>query len=198
MKPRNCNECKNTKNCNSAYGGLGCKYNIKPVLAMIFVLVLGMVAIVLSAKAEDQEVTDEIFVIDAEDIGIKTIKKETVKDEDVVIETESEILDDSVRKKEMEYEKRSYEIEKEEQEQEAIETVEEEDLTEPPEGMVEGYEEGVYFEPNWFECEVCEYCYKCDECTIETTYSYDEEGNYIREETCIVCGHGTSEPVEEN
>ena len=30
MAPKNCDECEHTKNCNSAFGGLGCKFDIRP------------------------------------------------------------------------------------------------------------------------------------------------------------------------
>lgn len=129
MKPRNCNECKHTKNCNSAYGGLGCKYNIKPVLTMILVLALCMVAIAFDTKAEEVEAVAEVEVINAEDIGVKTIKKEAVEDEPVVVEAENPIVDEiRVRK-----EKVTHEPKKEVQEQEEAEPVEEEDTDEPPE-----------------------------------------------------------------
>lgn len=41
--PKNCNECHFHDNCNSYYGGLGCKFNkvIRP-LAITIGLVLGL------------------------------------------------------------------------------------------------------------------------------------------------------------
>lgn len=189
MKPRSCDECKYTNNCNSAFGGAGCRYNIAPVLAMILVLVFGMTTIVSSARAEEQESTKEAVVIDAEDIGIKTIEADQEEIPEAEVEEEAEYEEPEV----------SHESQEEEPEPEETEPVQEEvESPEPPEGMVEGYEAGVYFEPNCFDCEICEACYKCETCTFENTISYEEDiDTYFLEKTCIVCGHGTSEALTE-
>lgn len=83
----------------------------------------------------------------------------------------------------------------------AVETeiVTEEEL-EVPKDMCEGYEDGIYFKPNHFgDCELHEYCYICPNgCTIKEDLYIDENGNWISDKTCIVCGHGTCELVTEN
>jgi hypothetical protein len=84
MKPKNCNECKYHNNCNSYYGGLGCRYKITPLLVTLAIVLIMGTMVVGAAEAP------ELLVIDAEDIGIKEI-------EDNIIETESEIVDDPVQ-----------------------------------------------------------------------------------------------------
>lgn len=165
MKIKNCNECDRKETCKSYFGGLGCKYKIRPaILALILVFAFGSVA---SAMTKDEEeVIDEVIEIEAEDIGIKTIETEVEEDEDVTSETENQIVD----------------------EDEALET--EEEPSEPPVGMVEGYIQGTYFEPNTYDEETGEYNYFCDKCEYAHCVSVDDNG-YIYEEWCIVCGNGT-------
>lgn len=194
MKPRNCDECRYTKNCNSAFGSLGCKYVIRPsVIALILVLILS-IGSVASAMTEDEEIIDEIVEvtkIDAEDIGIKTIEKEGIEDEEIVSDSEPVISDTEIVIPEVESESLD------EDWGQATGTTEE-DLSEPPEGMYEGFYEGEYYPVNCYDCDIHSECYKCKECTIETTYSYDEYDKYIKEDICIVCGHTTCTPIEED
>lgn len=183
---KNCNECNRKEICTSHFGGLGCKYIIRPsviALLLVFVLSIGTVASATSTK-EEAPATEETIVIDAEAIGIKTIEKEVVEDEVIDSETENKIVDEVPVYVE--------------EEEEVLET-EEEDLSEPPEGMVEGYESGVYFPINYYDCEMHEDgCYRCEECTYETSISYDEEADtYMSEKWCTVCGHMTCEPIAE-
>lgn len=197
MKPRNCNECKHTKNCNSAYGSLGCRYNIKPVLTMILVLALCMMVIAFDAKAEEVTPVEEVVVINAEDIGVKTIEKEVVEDEPVVVEAENQTVDEIRVQKE----KVTYEPKKEVQEQEEAEPVEEEDLSEPPEGMFEGYISGEYLPVNYYECELHDGCYMCKDHNYEISYSkskYNGELKYYCEKICVICGHGKNKEITES
>lgn len=185
--PKNCNECKYHDSCNSYYGGLGCKYKIRPsVIAMILVMILsiGSVASAMT-KDEEPEVNEviEVIEIDAEDIGIETIETEVEEDEDVITEDEDLAMDEDYIQ---------------EEEPEVTEPVEEEDTSEPPEGMAEGYVAGEYFPVNCYDCELHTECFKCEECTFEEEESYDEDRDiYMLDKWCIVCGHGTSEPLEE-
>lgn len=148
----------------------------------------------LLSQAEEMEIKSEPVTINAENIGIKEIEyKEEVTEEDIYDETEpeSEIMDEDVMVDE--------EIEEDVDCEEETET-ENPECPECPEGMCEGYEEGVYFEPNHFgDCELHEYCYICPECTIEEELFIDEDINpnngWVLSKTCIVCGHGGCEPV---
>ena len=191
--PKNCNECKHTNNCNSSYGGLGCRYTIRPlILTLILVFTFGSVA---SAMTKNEEVKEPevIEVINAEDIGIKTVShvydtmpivEETEADEDVVVETKDKTVNVSVHK--------------------AKEVVKEEPVvkdTEVPEGLYEGRKEGVYFHINTYDCEIHDGCYMCEEHTLSEEIGYDEEinpdGGWYRAIFCEVCGHGGCEPIHE-
>ena len=133
---------------------------------------------VLCATSTKEEAQDLILSFIEEDIYDETEPESEIMDEDVMVDEEIEEDADS---------------------EEETET-ENPECPECPEGMCEGYEEGVYFEPNHFgDCELHEYCYICPECTIEEELFIDEDINpnngWVLSKTCIVCGHGGCEPV---
>ena len=142
------------------------------------------------AFAEELEpVQEDVLVIDAEDIGITPIQN--LEEEEI----EEDVFDESEEVFEESDEAWEEEIEEEETEDFEEETV----SPEPQEGMVEGYEEGVYFEPNTFDCEVCGECYTCpdDSHVYEHNVYIDDDNTYIYEEWCTICGHGTETPITE-
>lgn len=150
--------------------------------------------------------TEDIHVINAESIGIKTIPKEVVKDEIVIHETENTVVDaTTLYEKEIENEsptyKESAETEKEKQKQKKTEPVEEEDLSEPPEGMYEGCVSGEYLPINYYDCELHDGCYMCEEHRYEESIGWEEENGvavkWWLERFCTVCGHGTSIEMSE-
>lgn len=146
-----------------------------------------------NAQEYDAEIpTEEMEVIDAASIGIKTMDTEVLEDEIIVPEAENPIMDEDVHKEKSVKEETVYA----EADQEEAVPVEEDVI---PEGMYEGYEEGVYLPIN-SACELhAAGCYKCEECTWQRTLSYDEEREqYIGEEYCIVCGHGTCIEIAED
>lgn len=177
------------------------KDNIKYIISLITLLAL--VICLGNIAMADEVITDEkIEIIEAEDIGIKTIEK--VQEDEIIevpvdeTDVEDEVLDVPVQNKPEETEE-----EQEYESPEAVPVTEEIEETEAPVGMVEGYEEGVYFEPNTFDCEAHEECYKCKECTIEESLFIDEEINpdgehWVLCKICIVCGDTTNEPVDDN
>lgn len=154
----------------------------------------------LTFAKESEPVQNDMQVIDAEDIGIKTVETEVLEDEVMVIEAESEVLDaEPVYEEDVEYEEpeTDHEIQEEESEPEETEPKEEEvESPEPPEGMVEGYEKGVYFYPNENDCEIREECYKCedDDHIYAHSVCMDDRG-YVLDEWCTICGHGTSKRI---
>lgn len=176
----------------------------KKIICLIsfFILMFGTVSF---AKYEPNEIkeNDNIEMINADDIGIKTISKEVVKDEIVILEDENSDLDESpVYTEKVENEEPDYteptKTAKEDSLPEEAESVEKEYLDIPLEGMYEGYVSGEYFHINCYDCELHDGCYKCEECTLVEEISYDEElETYIKEKFCIVCGHGSCESVDE-
>ena len=183
------------------------KDTIKYILSLVALLTL-FICIGNMVMAEEKVVAevDEIEIIKAEDIGIKEIEK--VQEEIIIPETtvdktttKDETMDISVQKKpETKTEnKQIREVIKEDPVAEEPEV----ESPEIPEGMVEGYEEGVYFEPNCFDCEIEEACYKCEECTFVEELFCDEEinpegENWVLSKTCTVCGHGGCEPMTDD
>lgn len=170
MTPKNCNECKYHNNCNSYYGGLGCRYKITPLFATLaLVLVMGTTV----AGAEDNTVDNtEVITVEAEDVGIHTIP------------SEPEGVDADTHTYEYEYED--------------VDTPEDTPDPEPeiPEGYVSGYEEGTYFEPNTYDEETDEYYYSCPDDSHVYAYSvYVDDDSYIFEEWCTICGCGTETPI---
>lgn len=173
------------------------KNTIKYVLSLTALLVL-FVCLGNMVMAEEKVITEveEIEIIDAENIGIKEIEKiqEEVKTPETPVNkvaTKDKVVDVPVQ------------TESEKVKQDEIKYEEEVESPEPPEGMVEGYEEGVYFEPNCFDCEIEEACYKCEECTFVEELFCDEEinpegENWVLSKTCTICGHGSCEPVDDN
>lgn len=158
------------------------KYFISIIALLFFFTIIGGSAMANDAVINETDKKDEI--INAEDIGIEIIE------DDVEVDTEEEIIEDD------EYES----------DEEIDEDIDDEDVElespEPPEDMCEGYEEGVYFEPNHFgDCEIHEYCYICPTCTFEEDVytDVDEDGNtiWMANKACVVCGHGTCEDVTE-
>lgn len=164
---------------------------IKKILIIILSLVIMAAACLIAVKTLDaQEIyqplltEEKLDVIKAEDIGI-VIKEKKI----YTVEEEKEVISEEERENYINTEEDKEDIYFEEEEEEII----------CPEGMYEGYEEGVYFEPNYFDCELHEYCYMCENHEIESEYFWDEDINprngWVYSETCIICGHGTCKPV---
>ena len=178
---------------------------MKKILATIIIatLVLGTVSF---AKNEPNEIkeNDNIETIYAEDVGIKAIEKEVATNEIIIPETENTVVDEiPVYVEDLEYETPTYtETEEEDTSQEEAEPVEEEDLSEPPKGMIEGYVSGEYYPINCYDCELHDGCYKCEKCTIEEEIGYDEEinpnGGWYLDKYCVICGHGNCELIDES
>lgn len=172
-------------------------------LVSFLILMFGTVSFAKYESSEMEEKLENIETINANDIGIRTIQKEVVKNEIIVSENENSDLDESpVYTEKVENEEPDYiestKTEKENQEQEEAESVEEEDLDIPFEGMYEGYVSGEYFHVNCYDCELHDGCYKCEECTLVEEIDYNEElKTYIKEKFCIVCGHGGCESIDE-
>lgn len=182
------------------------KNNIKYFLSLIALLAL-VVCVGEMVMAENSEVIVEPLTVNAEDIGIETIKNDAVIEEvieDEIVDDSEDIAEEEVVEEEIddEYIEDDF-IESEDEivtDDSALENEPETESPEVPEGMCEGYEEGIYFEPNHFgDCELHEYCYICPECTIEEELFIDEDINpnngWVLSKTCIVCGHGGCEPV---
>ena len=182
---------------------------MKKILTTIIIatLVLGTVSFAQNEKTEKEN--KNIETINAEDIGIRTIPKEVVEDvnEDVDIETENTVVDEvSVYVEDVENEipvrTEPAETEEEDTLPEEAEPVEEEDLSEPLEGMFEGYVSGEYLPINYYDCELHDGCYKCEECKLVEEICYDEEinsnGGWYLDKYCIVCGHGNCELIDES
>lgn len=151
----------------------------KKLLALSIVLTFNVGTF---AYAKDNETLENTVIetISAEDIGV-----EVVKNENVVIEVEDKVDDVSTEKEEKETEVKD-----------EIVLEEETESPMPPEGMVEGYEDGIYFEPNCFDCELCEECYKCEDNGHIYAHCVSLDGRcYIYEEWCTICGHGTSKVI---
>ena len=163
--------------------------NIKRILIVILALaaMAGACLVVTTySEAKESQIIEtldekELEVINGEEIGIVINTQE--KEEVEIIEAPSHIEED---KNLSTAENDNFETES----------------PEVPEGLSEGYEEGVYFEPNCFDCELHEYCYKCEQHEIETEYFYDEEINpnsgWVYSETCVICGHGECRPATED
>lgn len=170
---------------------------IKKFLIVILSLIIMGAACFIAVKTLDAQesqtslIEKEVEVIDAEAIGIKTKIQEENTDntQEEKEEEEKEIIEN---KEECYTETETVEVIEEEEE-------EEENIC--PENLYEGYEEGNYFEPNCFDCELHEYCYECEEHEFESEYFWDEDINprygWVYSETCVVCGHGTCKPVKE-
>ena len=150
MIPKNCNECKHHNNCNSYYGGLGCRYKITPILLVIVIII--SINTTITGVAESKEIP----VVEAEDIGIHTISSEPETPDPV------EEVSDPV------------------------------DVDAHTQTQVEGYVENTYFEPNTFY-EDDEVAYICTD--HEYAYSVYYDDDYVYEEWCIICGHGTETPI---
>lgn len=183
------------------------KNNIKYFLSLVTLLVV-FICVGNMVMAEENEVIvneemEEIEIIEAEDIGMGTIPQEVeVITEDPVDEVvaEDEVVDVPVqvsKKQEVTYESPEADLV-----EEKAEEADEVDESEIPEGMVTGYKEDVFFEPNCFDCETCDSCYKCEVCEfVEELYCDEEinpEGeNWVLGKMCVVCGHGSNEPMTE-
>ena len=175
---------------------------MKKIISIIAILtmVLGLSSVALADK-ENEITIEEKAVIAADDIGIKTIAIGDDFENEEFIEDEStkEDMDDEVT---TEDEDLYDDVEVEEEIPEADEPEVNEPETEspaPPEGKVEGYVAGVYFDPNTVDCEICGgECYTChnNEHVYAHCVSVDERG-YIYEEWCTVCGHGTEKPISD-
>lgn len=176
-------------------------------LVSMLVLIIGTVSYANYETFETGKELKNIETINAKDIGIKTITKEEIKDEFVVSEIENSDMDENqVYSEEVEDEilicTELAETEEEDTLQEEIEPIEEEDLSEPPQDMYEGYVSGEYFNVNCYDCELHDKCYKCEECTLVEEIGYDEEVNsndgYYLYTYCVVCGHGEFTPIDES
>lgn len=153
------------------------------------------------AEQPNEVIADEIEIIEAEEIGIRTIDNEV---EEMVIyeeaDAEDQIVDATLEvEEEIPVEPVKEDVKSEEVEEEK----EEYDSPEASPLMFEGYKEGVYFEANCFgDCEIHEYCYICPEHDIKAEVFIDEEINpengWVYTETCVVCGHcPVSKPVDD-
>jgi hypothetical protein len=179
---------------------------IRRILA-VAVIATFLIGTMSFAQEYDAEIpTEDIQVINAESIGIKTIPKEVATDEIIIPENENPTVDETtVYEEEVEYEKpvqtEPAETKKEDSLQKAIEPVEEEDLSEPPEGMYEGCVSGEYLPINYYDCELHDGCYMCEEHRYEESIGWEEENGvavkWWLERFCTVCGHGTSIEISE-
>ena len=180
------------------------KNNIKYLVSLIVLLTV-FICIGNMVMAEDNEVikneiTEEIEVIKAEDIGIKEVEN-LIIEESTTTETavEDKTIDENLPYKEEAL------IVAEENPNEIPAYDEKNEIAEETEAneKYEGYEEGVYFEPNCFgDCPLHDACYMCEEHDIKAEVFIDEEINpengWVYLETCIVCGHClASEPVDD-
>ena len=173
------------------------KNKIKYFLSLTAMLALFIfVGELVMAEQPNKVIVDEMEIIDAEEIGIETIKNET---KEVAIHEEIKAEDKNVYETPVSKEEIPVKSVEENKSKEVEEV--EYDSPEAEPLMFEGYQEGIYFEPNCFDCELHEYCYKCEEHEIEIEYFWDEEINpnegWVRSETCIICGHGGCEPITE-
>ena len=179
------------------------KNSIKYLVSFITLLAV-VICIGNMVMAEDNEIItnkmleEEIEIIKAEEIGIKEIEKQTIK-ESATAETvvENKTIDENLSYKEevpVVAEENSNEVPAYDEKNEIAEETEANE-------KYEGYEEGVYFEPNCFgDCPLHDSCYICSECTFVEELFCDEEinpegENWVLSKTCIVCGHGGCEPV---
>lgn len=162
-------------------------------VAVIATFLIGTMSFAQEYNAEIPE--EEIQVIDADEIGVKTMDhlgeanvmvEETEEDEDVAIEVEDKDVDEAAP---------------------PAKKIVEEDLiveedTEVPEGMFEGRVESVYLPVNNYDCEIHDGCHKCEKCTLSEEIGYDEEinpnGGWYRAKFCDICGHGGCEPITES
>ena len=162
------------------------KYFVSLIALLAVFICVGELVMAENYEVIKNEMSEEMEVIKAEDIGVKAVEKE-METETVIAEAvaEDKVVDEApVYKEEV---------------SEPIEDVEEPEYKSPevPEGLVEG----VYFEPN-SECEISEECYKCEECDFREELFIDEDINpegehWVLGKTCVVCGHGINEPVSE-
>lgn len=182
------------------------KKEIKYIVSLVTLLAL-FICVGNMVMAEEKETivdekTEKIEIVKAEDIGIKEVEK--VQEESPAlplpvneVRTEDEVMDVPVQNK-PESEPVDTEPEYESPEADPVEV----DEFEVPEGMYEGYEEGVYFEPNCTSCDIHEACFVCEEHNYVEDFYCDEEinpneGNWVLDRTCVICGHGNCEPVTE-
>lgn len=170
-------------------------------VAVIATFLIGTMSFAQEYNAEIPK--KEIAVIDADEIGVKTMKTEVVEDEVIAPEAEDPAVDEVVRgEKTNEKSAKVYtETEKEKPKHKESEPVEEEDLSEPPEGMYEGYNSGEYLPINFYECELHDGCYMCKDHNYEFSYSkskYNGELKYYCEKICVICGHGKNKEITES
>lgn len=180
-------------------------------VAVIATFLIGTMSFAQEYNAEIPK--EEMQVINADDIGVKTMDHftditEKVEDvnEDVDIETENTVVDEvPVYVEDLENEipvrTKPAETEKEDTLPEEAEPVEEEDLSEPPEGMFEGYISGEYLPVNYYECELHDGCHMCENHNYKISYSSSEsngEFKYYHEKVCVICGHGKNEEITES
>lgn len=167
---------------------------MKKRLLSVAIIAAFFIANLAVAKEYEPVQEEAMAVIDAEDIGISPIQdiEEDEIEEDVLEEPEEDF-------EESEEAEPEEDPETEEPEEDEDYEEENEEVTEspaPPEGKVEGYVAGVYFDPNCFDCEICEECYKCEDDGHIYAHSVcmDDRG-YVLEEWCTICGHGTSKRI---
>lgn len=168
---------------------------MKKRLLAVAIIVTFLFGTLAYAQEYDAKIpTEEMQVIAAEDIGITPIHdiEEDEIEEDVLEEPEEDL--EEPEEAEPEEVPEMSEPEEEEDYEEENEEVTESPA--PPEGKVEGYIAGVYFDPNTVDCEICGgECYTChDDHVYAHCVSMDERG-YILEEWCTVCGHGTEKKI---
>lgn len=170
-------------------------------VAVIATFLIGTMSFAQEYNAEIPK--EEMAVIDADEIGVKTMETEVVEDEVIAPEAEDPAVDEVVRgEKTNEKSAKVYtETEKEKPKHKEAEPVEEEDLSEPPEGMYEGYNSGEYLPINFYECELHDGCYMCKDHNYEISYSkskYNGELKYYCEKICVICGHGKNKEITES
>ena len=157
---------------------------MKKIISIIAVLtmVFGLSSVAMADK-ENEIVIEEKAVIAAEDIGIKENEYEIIEEEFINDDSEVEAEDMGVPVQDEENEESNEEVT---------------ESPAPPEGKVEGYVAGVYFDPNENDCEICDQCYKCEDDghIYAHCVSVDDRG-YIYEEWCTICGHGTDTVISD-
>lgn len=145
---------------------------------IIFILIISIGNIVMAEK--DIEIIEPV-TINAEDIGIKT--NEYIKETEEEVNEESETKDVTNEDKTLDAH---------------VQDNEDEEVTEAPEEKAEGYVAGTYLEHNEDDCDVAEVCYSCENDGHINIHcvSYDEDnGHYIYEEWCEICGHGSDKII---